>query len=165
MSDTTIIASNATPSQVAKALGAADRAAKKVQRQDVIPAYYAAAKWAVKQLELVDADGKKLWTGKALAESVGRDQSVMPHWKKVVATFSLAEARKFDSWYDCIQAAYGKDGGERVAKTVKDRALDAAAKLETGSDVTAVALMLLSQSNVKLTANMKKTLKAAAAAL
>ena len=164
MSKSQIIASNATPAQVVRALASADRLATKVQRQEVIPAYWAAAKWAVAQLELVDADGKKVWTGKALAESLGRNQSVMPHWKKVIATFTLAEAKKFDHWDACVKAAYGKDGGERVVKTAKDRALDAAAKLETGSDVTAVALSLMA-SDVKLTATMKKAIKAAAAAL
>ena len=164
MSNAIIIASNATPAQVVRVLASADKLATKVQRQDVIPAYFAAAKWAVAQLELVDADGKKVWTGKALAESLGRHQSVMPQWKKVIATTTLAQAKKFDNWEAVVQAAYGKDGGERVVKTVKDRALDAAAKLETGSDVKAVVLSLLA-SDVKLTATMKKEIKAAAAAL
>ena len=164
MSNDIIIASNATPAQVVRVLASADKLATKVQRQEVIPAYWEAAKWAVAQLELVDADGKRVWTGKALAESLGRNQSVMPHWKKVVATFTLAQAKKFDHWDACVKAAYGKVDGERVVKTVKERALDAAAKLETGSDVTAVALSLMA-SDVKLTATMKKTLQAAAAAL
>ena len=153
---------------------AADAAEKKVA-EDWLKRRYEVAAWAVGQCDATFTDDDGTWfvwaSQRELADALGIDKSVVTHMKKVVGkypTFAKAKAAG-STWEAVLQAAYGKgkggssgDGGG--AKSVRTVALEANAKLTTGSDVLAVVKALL-VSDVALTVKQRDEIKAAAAAL
>ena len=155
---------------------AADAAEKKVA-EDWLERRYAVAAFVVEQCgaTFTDDDGAEwfVWASqRELADALGIDKSVVTHMKKVVGkypTFAKAKAAG-KTWHDVVQAAYGKGKGGKggsgagVAKSVRTVALEANAKLTTGTDVLAVVKALL-VGDVALTVKQRDEIKAVAAAL
>ena len=151
---------------------AADAAEKKVA-EEWLKRRYEVAAWAVGQCDATFTDDDGTWfvwaSQRELADALGIDKSVVTHMKKVVGkypTFAKAKAAG-STWEAVLQAAYGKGKGGSdagVAKSVRTVALEANAKLTTGTDVLAVVKALL-VSDVALTVNQREAIKAAAAAL